>query len=125
MDWLGVKELASQLGVEKDALHVYGAFLIQVAAGILLRRPLSSWIPWFVVLVAALLNEFLDIRFGGEAQVQEWQLLGARHDLINTMVLPTLLLLLCRYAPFLLTRRASAAPAPPAPADVSERESAP
>ncbi len=124
MDWLGVKELAAQLGVEKDALHVYGAFLIQITAAILLRRPLSSWIPWFVVLAAALLNEYFDIRFGEEAQVQKWQLLGARHDIVNTMVLPTLLLLLCRCAPFLFARRASAAPAP-ADTDEGERARAP
>jgi len=122
---MGVKELAGQLGLEKDALHVYGAVLIQILSAAALRRPLSSWIPWLVVLGAALLNEYFDIRFGEEAQVQEWQLMGARHDILNTMVLPTLLVLLCRFAPFLFARPASAAPAQgPAPAE-GEQEGAP
>ncbi len=99
MDWVDIKELASHLGVAKDALHIYLAFSIQVAAAALFRRPMSSWIPWACVLSAELLNEFLDVHYGEELQMQEWQVLGAKHDILNTMVLPTLLLLLCRYSP--------------------------
>ncbi len=101
MDWGGIKDLAHSLSVEKDALHVYAAFVIQVGACYALRRPLSSWLPWTAVLLAAVLNEVMDIWLGSEAQVQEWQLLGARHDILNTMVLPTLLLFLCRFSPSL------------------------
>lgn len=98
---MGLKGLAAELSVAKDALHVYAAFVGQVAAAALLRRPLSSWWPWFAVLFLELVNESLDIFFGEEAHVQAWQLLGARHDILNTMVLPTLLLILCRAAPTL------------------------
>jgi hypothetical protein len=110
MNWVDFKDLASHLGVAKDALHIYLAFSIQVAAAALLRRPMSSWIPWACVLAAELLNEFLDIHYGEELQMQEWQVLGAKHDVLNTMALPTLLLLLCRYAPGLFVRRLKAAP---------------
>jgi hypothetical protein len=54
---------------------------------------------------AELLNEFLDVYFGEELLVQEWQLLGARHDVLNTMALPTMLLLLCRFAPRLFQHK--------------------
>lgn len=98
MDWVGMKGLAAELTVHKDALHVYAAFALQVAAAALFRKSLASWIPWTLVLVLELVNEGLDIWFGEEADVQYWQLAGARHDLVNTMILPTALLLLCRYA---------------------------
>jgi hypothetical protein len=99
MDWMGLKGLAEALAVEKDALHIYAGFLIQVVAAFLLRKPLGHWLPWAAVLGVELANEAMDFRFGEEAQYQEWQWIGARHDLVNTMILPTLLLLLCRYAP--------------------------
>ena len=99
MDWMGFKALVADWAVAKDALHVYAAFVLQTAGAALLRRPLSSWGPWFVVLLAELANEGLDMLLGEEAEIQMWQLMGARHDLLNTMILPTALLLLCRYAP--------------------------
>jgi len=111
MDWYGMKVLASQMAVEKDALHVYAAFFIQIAAAALFRKSLAHWLPWLAVLAVEIGNEILDIQFGEEAHLQSWQLAGARHDLVNTMVLPTLLLLLCRYAPGLFR---PAAPGPSA-----------
>lgn len=104
MDWLGLKEVASHVGLSRDALHIYAALLIQIVAAAALRRPLSSYIPWLVVLAAELLNEYLDIRYGQEAKLEEWQLIAGRHDILNTMALPTLLLLLCRFAPGLFNR---------------------
>lgn len=117
MDWNGIKELAVALSVEKDALHIYFAFAIQVAAAVLLRRPLSSWLPWLAVLAATLFNEFLDLWLGEEATIQQWQIVGARHDIVNTMLLPTLLLLLCRYRTSLFHR------APPK--DLPEEQASP
>ena len=118
MDWMGLKDLAaSDLGLAKDALHVYGAVAIQIAAALLFRRSLGSWLPWFVVLVAELLNEWGDMWFGEEAHIKQWQIDGAKHDLLNTMILPTVLLLLVRYAPSLFkTRR----PRLQVPADEAE-----
>jgi len=97
MDWTGIKGLAEEVALSKDALHIYGAFIIHVLAALLLRRPLSSWLPWASVLAAELLNEFLDVRFGDEVSLQDWQVAGAKHDIINTMLIPTALMLLCRY----------------------------
>ncbi len=99
MDWLGLKDETARLMFEKDALHIYAAVAIQIAAAILSRRSLGHLLPWLAVLGVALVNEALDVVLGQEQNLQPWQVVGGVHDLINTMVLPTLLLLLCRGAP--------------------------
>jgi hypothetical protein len=113
MDWLELKALSSQIGLEKDALHIYLGFLIQILAAMVLRRSLSNWIPWAVVLLAAMVNEVLDLQTPGDNPVERWQILGARHDIVNTMILPSLLLVLCRFAPRLFARPSCPAQAPP------------
>ena len=102
MDWLGLKALASDIGLEKDALHIYFAFVIQIGAALVLRRSLASWLPWLTVFAALLVNEYLDIFHGAETEVHAWQLKGSAHDIVNTMLLPTALLFLSRLAPFWL-----------------------
>ena len=107
MDWMGVKGLAADLTIAKDALHIYLAFVIQVSAAVVFRKPLSSGLPWLAVLLVELINEGLDIWLGEELHLKRWQVDGAAHDILNTMILPTALLLLCRYSPGLFTRRRS------------------
>jgi len=107
MDWMGLKGLAADLSVEKDALHVYAAFIVQVGAAALLRTSLARFLPWLAVLGVELANEAMDMWFGEEAHIRQWQLDGAKHDIINTMVLPTILLLLVRFAPRLFRSAAS------------------
>jgi hypothetical protein len=105
MDWMGLKDLAADLTIAKDALHIYLAFVIQISAAALFRKPLSNGLPWLTVLLFELVNEGLDMWLGEELQLKRWQVEGAAHDLINTMILPTALLLLCRYAPGLFRDR--------------------
>ena len=99
MDWLGLKALASDIGLEKDALHIYFAFAIQLGVALAVKRSLASWLPWLAVLAALLVNEYLDTFHGAEIEVHAWQLRGSGHDIINTMILPTALLILSRLAP--------------------------
>ena len=105
MDWMGMKGLADDLLIAKDALHIYFAFIIQISAAAVLRRPLSSGLPWMVVLAFELVNEALDLWLGEELHLKQWQLVGTAHDLVNTMILPTALLLLCRHSPGLFRGR--------------------
>jgi hypothetical protein len=105
MDWMGLKDLAADLLIAKDALHIYLAFVIQVSAAAVFRKSLASGLPWLVVLLLELVNEGLDLWLGEELQLKRWQLEGAAHDLVNNMILPTALLLLCRYAPGLFKGR--------------------
>ena len=98
MDWLGLKHEAARMLLEKDALHIYGAVFVQITAAKLSRRSLGRLLPWMTVLALELVNEVLDILRGGEPELMPWQVVSGVHDIINTMLLPTLLLLLVRHA---------------------------
>ena len=111
MDWEHVKSTISLwTELERDALHIYASILLQIGAAALLRKSLASPLPWLAVLAAALLNESLDI--WRDSLFEEWERKAALHDLWNTMLVPTILALLVRFAPRLFTRPSSS-PAPP------------
>jgi hypothetical protein len=104
LDWEAIKAaVALWTGLERDALHIYVALLLQVGSAALLRRSLGSPLPWLVVLVFALLNEGLDIY--RDRTFEKWEEGAALHDLWNTMLAPSLLLLLARFAPGLMGGR--------------------
>lgn len=103
MDWEAMKQaVAAWTGLERDALHIYAAILIQLGSAALLRRTLASPWPWLVVLAFALANEWLDVN--RDNLIEAWEEAAALHDLWNTMLLPTLLLLVVRFVPRLTTR---------------------
>jgi hypothetical protein len=108
MDWHHIKDwLEHAVGLDMDALHVHAGLLLQIAAALLLRRPLSSPWPWLVVLAAESTNEIYDYTYevwpGAERQIQ---LAEGIRDLWNTMVIPSLILILARFAPAVLVGRA-------------------
>jgi hypothetical protein len=105
MDWLTFKNIVEQLPISKDALHIYVALGIQVAAALTFRRSLGSIVPWSAVLIAELLNEALDLHFEKEAYIHKWQILGSVHDLVNTLILPTALMVGVRFVPNLFQSR--------------------
>jgi hypothetical protein len=102
MDWHNVKQWAETAsGLDMDALHVHAGVALQILYALILRRPLSSPWPWLAVAATETANEIYDYRY------EVWpdrsiQLAEGIRDGWNTMVIPTLLLLLCRYAPALL-----------------------
>ena len=102
MDWIGLKDELARMLLDKDALHIYAALLIQLAAARWTGRTLGHWRPWGAVLAVELLNEIADVARGGEPRLMPWQIVSGVHDIINTMILPTFLLFLCRRAPQLL-----------------------
>lgn len=102
MDWLHIKLFTTEAtGLGKDALHIYAALAIQLGAGLLLRRPLTSVTPWLVVLAVLAINEALDL-YLPKRPIEPWQIQGLIHDLWNTMIVPTVLLLLARFAPTMI-----------------------
>ena len=113
MDWMGVKDgIEAATGLSRDALHVYAAFLAQLTAALLIRRSLAHPLPWLCVLLLAIANEYADIH--RDDLVEDWELPASQHDLWNTMLLPSVLLVVARFAPRLMVRRAGSAPdAPP------------
>lgn len=109
MDWEQVKNAISiWTELERDALHIYAAIFLQIGSAALLRRSLASPLPWLTVLAAALANEALDMRRDG--LFEAWERDAALHDLWNSMLVPTILLLLVRFAPRLVARPAAPPP---------------
>lgn len=105
MSWSEFKDyLTLVTDLDQDALHIYGAILLQVVAAALMRRSMASVFPWLFVLLVLILNEWADLREPGKP-IEEWQVVGGLKDLWNTMALPTLLLLLARFTPRLMTGR--------------------
>ena len=105
MDWHGVKEwLEAATHLDMDALHVHAGVLLQLLAALLLRRSLASPWPWLVVFAGALANEAYDLHYEtwpDPDRARQWA--ESAKDVVNTMLIPTVLLLLARYAPRLLT----------------------
>ena len=99
MGWYEFKEwLEVSSGIDMDALHVYAGVAGLLLAALLLRRPLGSALPWLAVLIAELLNEGYDLLLETWPN-RDTQWMESGKDVLNTMLLPTLLLLLARYAP--------------------------
>lgn len=121
MDWLQFKDyLSHATGLHEDALHVYAAILVQLVAAAFLRRPISHPLPWLIVLAALVVNEAIDLREPGKP-IEQWQIAGGLRDLLNTMALPTLLLVVARYVPSLVT--GAGKPALTAPCNPENSES--
>jgi hypothetical protein len=93
--WIGYKtRLVEYVGLTNDAMHVHGSILILfVSAMILRRRPDSPWC-WLIVLAAELFNEYADLKglAPGEASID-----ASIHDLYNTMLWPTIIVILGRF----------------------------
>lgn len=83
-------------GLERDALHIHLAILLYLCAMFVFRQTRRSRIPWLVVLAFEILNELFDLRW---QQMQGAPLAWheSLKDLWNTMLWPTVLLLIGRY----------------------------
>ena len=98
MDWYGIKQLAvEQTGLSRDALHVIVGFGAQLLVAALIRRPLSSPLPWLAVLLGECANEYYDLHREVWTDRDIWP--GSLGDILVTMAIPTLILVLCRYTP--------------------------
>ena len=86
------------LRIEHGTLHVIVGELIWLAFALLLRRPITSWIPWLLVFAIILWNEIVDLWF------EVWPDPGRQYgeglkDLLLTMFVPTVLMLAARSRP--------------------------
>jgi hypothetical protein len=86
------------LSIEHDALHVLVGVLLWLGFGLLLKRPLTSWVPWTWVLAVIAWNEAVDL------WVERWPFLGQQYgegakDLFLTMIVPTIILAMLRLRP--------------------------
>lgn len=83
----------SVLPLTKDAIHVYIGFLCLLLALILFRRSLGSFTALIPGLVVSITMEIFDLRDG-----YAWS--ESVKDLINTNMIPFLLVLLTRWRTF-------------------------
>lgn len=102
MDWFQAKHaITLWTGLNMDALHVHVGIMAQLLAAAVLRRSVASVWPWLALLVALVANEWFDLAY------ETWPNRGDQwdesiRDAWNTMLLPTLLLILSRFVPGLL-----------------------
>ena len=111
MDWYQVKEAIEIFtGLDMDALHVHVGILVQIGVALLLGRTVASPWPWLAVLALAVGNEAYDLAYETWPDAErERQLMEGVRDIWNTMLMPTLLLILARWMPRLFVRPAPAA----------------
>jgi hypothetical protein len=96
--------------ITSDALHVLVGVGLWVLSALVLRRRLTDWLPWLVVLMAILFNETVDL------WVEQWphramQYGESAKDLLLTLLLPTLLMTAARARPELFRPRDVSPPA--------------
>lgn len=102
MDWYQIKvSVETFTGLDMDALHVHIGILAQLATALILRRSVGSPWPWLIVLGAALANEWSDLTYEIWPD-RDYQYSESVRDVWNTMLMPTLLLILSRWVPHLL-----------------------
>lgn len=89
-------DLSQLLHLSKDALHIHLGLLIMLLVMIVLRKSPASIIPWLVVFGLELVNEALDALHWHGGRL-EFGILGGLQDIVNTMLWPTVILLLARY----------------------------
>ena len=103
-DWVSATEsFATWLGIDQDALRILAALLLSIATALLIRRPLSSPVPWIVVLVLATGHEVATAWADRIVTRPEW--MHGLRDVLLAMTVPTALMLLGRYAPSTLSSR--------------------
>lgn len=89
--WLG-----ANLGLAKDALHIYIALLLFFGSATIFRWPLRSWKPWLVVAVATIVGEAWDL-YDSIAYDTPIRLAANAKDILNTLFWPTALMMLARW----------------------------
>lgn len=106
MDWYQIKQqVVLFTGLHMDALHVHVGVLAQLLVALILRRSVASLWPWLLLLVAAGANEWFDLTYEIWPPAERERQYGESiRDIWNTMLIPTMLLLLSRWAPRLLVK---------------------
>jgi hypothetical protein len=103
MDWYSIKlAVVDQTDLSRDALHIFFGLAGQVLVALVIRRSLAHPVPWLAVLVFEVANEAYDLAREEWTDREMWP--GTLRDLLVTMAVPTILLLLTRYAPSLFAR---------------------
>jgi hypothetical protein len=110
VDWYEVKLLiVGSTHLSRDAAHILAGVGGQFLFALLLRRGIGSPLPWLIVLVLEVANEWFDLTYEQWRDRPMWP--GSVQDVWVTMLVPTALMLIARYAPTLLIRERTPTPA--------------
>lgn len=92
-----IKEfIVSVIHLSKDAIHIYLGLFCLIASLVLLRKPLSSYWVLLAGLILSCVMEILDLRFNHSIGARlSWA--ASFHDLVNTNLMPLLLVVLARW----------------------------
>lgn len=112
--WGPIKiDFEKTLGLSPDALHIHAGVLLLLLFSWAMRRSLADWRPWLALLSVEMLNEVIDLNQQAGSIESNWP--ASRHDLLNTMAVPTMLLLYYRLRRWrertAMARRAARVPA--------------
>jgi hypothetical protein len=88
----------SLTGLAKDALHIYVALIVFFGSCVLFRWKARDWKPWLLVLLAALAGEVMDLRDQAEFYHVAFKWGESVKDIVNTLMVPTMILLAARYS---------------------------
>ncbi len=90
--WGALKHGVEQaLMLSPDAMHIHMSILIFVAWTLILRTRYEDWRPWLLTFLVECANEAIDMSQPGGSPEANWD--ATRHDLINTMIAPTIVLI--------------------------------
>ncbi len=92
--------LSTFASLSKDALHVHVALALFLAVLAFARNRHRLLIAWVCVLLAALIGEAFDMR-DNLATLGRWRWRASLHDILNTMLWPTILAAVVRYTDLL------------------------
>ena len=89
--------------VSSDALHLLVGTMIWLLAAFVLRKPITRWLPWLILLALISFNEGVDL------WIERWPDLAMQYgesakDVFLTMVIPTAVMLMARSRPQLFRR---------------------
>jgi len=84
--------------VSSDALHLLVGTLIWLLIAFVLRKPITRWLPWLILLGLIAFNEAVDL------WIERWPDLAMQYgetakDVALTMILPTVLMFAARLRP--------------------------
>lgn len=96
------------LHLSKDAVHLHLGLLVFVTVLLLIRGRRSPWLAWLAAFIVALMLELLDLR-DDRRSIGAFRWTASLHDIVNTLVWPTVLALLIHLKR--LSPRASKPPA--------------
>lgn len=110
--WVGIRDamiswhqgklfIEHAVTINHDALHIIVGTLVWLLLATLLRRPITSWYPWFWTLAVIMWNETVDL------WTEQWPQPGQQYgegakDLLLTMLIPTIMALSVRFVPGLI-----------------------